>query len=52
MKKSSEFDLNVDQVAKINKLLPKGYKLITIEDNNKRISLLKKKPKIALVPLV
>lgn len=51
MKGFSQFDLNVDQVAKINKLLPKGYKLISIEDNTKRVSQLKKKPKIALVPL-
>lgn len=51
MQKSNHFDLNVDQVAKLNRILPKGYKFITIEENNKRIAQIKKKPKIAYVPI-
>lgn len=51
MQKSSHFDLNVDQAAKINRVLPKGYKLITVEDHNKRLAQMKRKPKIAYVPV-
>jgi hypothetical protein len=45
-------DLNVDQASKLNSILPKGYKIITVEDNNKRLAQIKKKPKIAYVPVI
>jgi hypothetical protein len=51
MKKANTFDLNADQVTKLNSKLPKGYKLISVEDNVKRINQSKKKPKIAYVPI-
>ena len=51
MQKPTHFDLNVDQVAKLNRLLPKGYKFISLEDNNKRLAQLKKISKITYVPI-
>lgn len=51
MQRSNHFDLNVDQVAKLNKILSKGYKVISVEENNKRVAQIKKKPKIAYVPI-
>ena len=51
MQKPTHFDLNVDQVAKLNRLLPKGYKFISLEDNTKRIAQLKKKSKITYIPI-
>ena len=51
MQKVNNFDLNVDQVAKLNSMLPRGYKIISLEENNKRIAQLKKKSKIVYAPI-
>lgn len=50
MKQPVNFDLNVDQVSKLNAMLPKGYKIISVEENLKRIAQAKKKPKVVYAP--
>lgn len=51
MSKIIQFDLNIEQVSKLNGVLPKGYKVISVEENIKRLALIKDKPQVAQVPI-
>lgn len=50
-KNAELFYLNIDQVKKINRLMPKGYKVISTEDFKKRVNQSKKKSKILYQPI-
>ena len=50
-KNAELFYLNIDQVKKINRLMPKGYKVISIDDFKKRVNHSKKKSKILYQPI-
>lgn len=47
----ARFMVNVDQAKKINRLMPKGYKLVTSEELKRRINQSKKKKPVTYVPL-
>lgn len=49
-KNAEPFYLNIDQAKKINALMPKGYKVISVDDFKKRLNQSKKKSKILYQP--
>ena len=48
---ASVYSLNIEQVKKINLLLSRGYKVISIEDFKKRVNQSKKKAKVIYQPI-
>lgn len=51
-KKTELFSLTTEQAKRINRLIGKGYKVITTDEFRKRVNQSKKKMKTIIAPLV